>query len=190
MNKLIKSLALICIFAMTATCVFAQAAEPRDEVKANGYTQKALFRVVNDLLESANSRCFTDASASNNLPTSMAGIAATTTYTIDGIFYQVNGPVASITFSAGHISQPVLTACMYLFQIDAAGAFTSVQGPIVASTITPQMPRPTTGKCPVFAIKIVLSGSAVFVPGSTLMTATNVVETYYDLSVRPTSLKY
>jgi hypothetical protein len=97
---------------------------------------------------------------------------------------------ASIAFSSGHAPQPVLTHCIYLFQVDAAGAWTSVQGPIVSTSVDVQFPRPTSGKCPVFAVKVSLASTATFTPGTTLLSASNVTDTYYDLSIRPISLKY
>lgn len=186
MNRLFIAL---CALVLISTSAFAQVPNPADEVKALGMSQKGLFRVINDLVEVANNRCLTDAGAANGTPASSTATTATVTYTIDGVFY-AKGDTASIAFSSGHATVPAGYACIFLFQLDSSGNFTSVQGPIVASNITPQMPRPTSGKCPVFAIKIVTSGSATFAAGTTLMTATNVAETYYDLSNRPISLKY
>lgn len=186
MNKFIMVLVLSLILCAP---VFAQVPNPSEEFKATGFNQKALFRVVNDLVEVANNRCLTDAGSANGTPASSTATTATVTYTIDGVFYS-KGDTASIAFSSGHSTLAAGYACIFLFQLDSSGNFTSVQGPVVASSITPQMPRPTSGQCPVFAIKIVTSGSATFVPGTTLMTATNVAETYYDLSNRPISLKY
>lgn len=188
MNKL---LATVLILLCLSTTVFAQATDPANEFKEVGFNQKALFRVVNDLVTAANTHCLGDAGAANGTPASSTATTATVSYVIDGVFYSVSD-TASIAFSSGHTSQPVLTQCYYLFQIDAAGTWSSVQGPILSTTSpeTLQMPKPTAGNCPIFAVKVSLASTATFVPGTTLFTASNVTETYYDLSHQPISLKY
>lgn len=188
MNKLFTAL-----FVLSLLCapVFAQATDPANEFKAVGFNQKALFRVVNDLVQAANTHCLGDAAAGNGDPASSTATTATVTYVIDGVFYSVSD-TASIAFSSGHTTQPVLTQCYYLFQINSAGTWSSVQGPILSTSSpeTLQMPKPTAGNCPIFAVKVSLASTATFVPGTTLFTASNVTETYYDLSHQPISLKY
>ena len=191
-NSTMKKLMFALILTLLCSISFAQELNPADEFKAVGFNQKALFRVVNDLVTAANTRCLTDAAAANGDPASSTSIVTNpVVYTIDGVFYSV-ASTASIAFSSGHAAQPVLTQCYYLFQIDSAGNWSSVQGPILSTSSpeTLQMPRPTAGCCPIFAVKVSLASTATFTPGTTLFTASNVTETYYDLSIRPISLKY
>ena len=66
MNKLFTAL-----FVLSLLCapVFAQATDPANEFKAVGFNQKALFRVVNDLVTAANTHCLGDAAAGTGFGT-------------------------------------------------------------------------------------------------------------------------
>ncbi len=106
-------------------------------------------------------------------------------FAIDGIGYHKADAATVAPFTAAAV-QPVLTKCLYLVQIDSAGAITTVKGTavltadLVAGNKVLQWPRPAANKCPVGAVKITLASTATFTAGTTALDATNVTATYYD----------
>lgn len=111
-------------------------------------------------------------------------------FAIDGVLYHKADAATNLPFSAG-VVQPVLTKCLYLVVIDAAGAVTTVQGdPVLTSDLAEGrgglfFPDVPAGKCPIGAVKITLASTATFTPGTTALDASNVTATYIDLMQVP-----
>ncbi len=106
-------------------------------------------------------------------------------FAIDGIGYHKADAATVAPFTAA-VVQPALTKCLYLVQIDSAGAISTVKGTAVltadltAGNKVLQWPRPAANKCPVGAVKITLASTATFTAGTTALDAANVTATYYD----------
>lgn len=119
-----------------------------------------------------------------------APIGAGIDFCIDGIFYNKADAATNLPLSAGVI-QPVLTKCLYLIYVNAAGTVASVQGkPVLTADLTngvavlkwPDLPA---NVAPIGAVKITLASTATFTPGTTALDAANVTATYYDLFAVP-----
>jgi len=116
--------------------------------------------------------------------------AVATTFSIDGIAYSRAAAATDLPLSADD-AQGLLTKCLYLICSDAAGAITSVKGTavltadLVAGTKVLQWPTPLATTCVIGAVKIQTASTANFTPGTTALDATNVTDTYYDLSSIP-----
>lgn len=121
-----------------------------------------------------------------------APIGAGIDYCIDGILYNKADAATNLPFTAAAI-QPVLTKCLYLVCVDAAGAVTTVKGTAVltaaltAGTAVLQWPDLPANKAPIGAVKIALASTATFTAGTTALDATNVTATYYDLFCLPSA---
>lgn len=108
-------------------------------------------------------------------------------FAINGIAYHKADAATNLPLSAGTV-QPVLTECLYLIVVDSALAVTSVQGvpeltaDLDAGTRVLQYPECPANKCPVGAVKIVLTSTATFTPGTTALDAANVTESYIDFA--------
>ena len=106
-------------------------------------------------------------------------------FAIDGNAYHKADAATVLPLTVAPV-QPVLTKCLYLIQVDAAGVVTSVQGvpvltaDLVGGTKVLHWPLPAAGKCPIGAVKVETQSSATFTPGTTALDAANIVETYYD----------
>lgn len=120
-------------------------------------------------------------------------LVTTFTYCIDGIAYSKTGAATVRPLTVDTV-QPILTKCLYLICIDAAGtSIISVKGvavltaDLVAGTKVLQWPALPANYAPVGAVKITLANAATFTPGTTALDATDVSATYYDLFSVPTA---
>jgi hypothetical protein len=111
-------------------------------------------------------------------------------FVIDGIFYHKADSNTNLPLTAA-AAQALLTTCLYLIQVDANLAVTSVKGREVLNAKLAdgsdvlEWPKPAAGKCPIGAVKIVCTSTATFTAGTTALDAANVAETYYDLMAVP-----
>jgi hypothetical protein len=120
-------------------------------------------------------------------------IASNVQFCIDGIFATVNA-VNNAAFSNNHLSLAAGCACLFGVWVTAAGVVSTTQGKVVdtASLATAggskvlQMPDVVANSALLGLIKVVTAGTAVFVPGTTNLNATNVTATYYDTTDMPT----
>lgn len=140
--------------------------------------------------------------------TSKVKTTANITYTIDGQFYALNA-------TDNHVSLAYTGATVYtaptgvganngtftgatggstrLFGIylDSTTAASVVPGPIVntgeltAGTAQLHWPPAVKGKCCIGAVRVALTAGTTFVPGTTLLGASGVTATYYNLSSIP-----
>lgn len=138
----------------------------------NGVTQQ----VLRDLL---GTRC-------HNKALLAEGTNAGTIKTTNAISYSINGILytKAATDNIAVNALPVQAAGetrWYLIQIDSAGAITLKQ-----STASPTaLPDPDNDKCPIGLLKIVTANAATFTAGTTDLGATDVVDTFYDITVSP-----
>lgn len=106
-------------------------------------------------------------------------------YCIQGIAYH-KADAASVAITAA-AAQPVLTTCLYLVCLDAAGTLSTVKGEnvlnadLTAGTKVLQWPVPTAGTCPIGCVKVKCENAATFTAGTTELSASDVTDTYYDL---------
>jgi hypothetical protein len=87
--------------------------------------------------------------------------------------------------------QPVLTTAYYALWVDSAGTLSITNGtPVLTASITstmfPVLPADQITKQLVGAVKIVLASTATFTPATTLLDATNLTATYYNVVRYPT----
>ncbi len=117
-------------------------------------------------------------------------IVNTITYLIDGVQYTKTGAATVLPLTAAAL-QPVLTTCLYLIVINAAGTVTSIAGkPVLSSDLTAgtavlKWPDLPSDVAPVGAVRITLASTATFLPGTTALDATNVTATYLNLFSLP-----
>jgi hypothetical protein len=106
-------------------------------------------------------------------------------FAIDGLaYYKVDD--ATVAMSAMSV-QADLTSCLYLVELDAAGALTTKKGVevltanlgVVGGTL--QWPPPSADKCPIGGFKVALDG-ATFTGATTDLDASGVTDTYYDFA--------
>lgn len=139
----------------------------------NGVTQQ----VLRDLL---GTRCMAKALLAEG---TNAGTIKTTnaiSYSINGILY-TKAATDNIAVNALP-AQAAGTTRWYLIQIDSAGAITLKQS-AVATPLA--LPDPDNDKCPIGLLKIVTANAATFTAGTTDLGATDVVDTFYDITVSP-----
>lgn len=98
-------------------------------------------------------------------------------YAIEGVLYH-KADTDNISLTAG-TEQADGTTAYYLICIDSSGTVSSVQG-----TEGGDLPEPTSGTCPIGAIKVVTDGAA-FTAGTTDLGAGTVTDTYYDFMHMP-----
>ena len=104
-------------------------------------------------------------------------------FAINGLGYHLADTDDCILFTG--LTQTDLYTCLYLVQLDSSLAVTVVQGTevltanLTAGTAVLNWPTPTADKCPIGAIKLVMSGGA-FTGGTTELSAGTVTDTYYD----------
>lgn len=164
-----------------------------------------------DLRRLLGDRCYVFSTLAIN-----AGSAATikTTgaviYSVDGVMYSkaaLSAQVITITHdqfgrdvstqpSVAKYVQPVSTTVYYLIGVNAAGTVCTVQGGYSGQTLTVNaqsfvsdgsMPVLPVGYAPIGVIKIAPTVAATFNPGTTLLDATNVNATYFNVSTLPTA---
>lgn len=101
-------------------------------------------------------------------------------YCIDGIMY-VKAATDDLFVFTDVTVQAISTTKYYLLCLNAAGTALIVNG-AVGSTKLPVAPD---GYCPVGYVKITTSGAGTFVPGTTLLDAAQITDTYVDISCAP-----
>lgn len=121
----------------------------------------------------------------------------TTSYTIDSIYYSKSNTdnIAIVPAIAAQVNaiQAVLTTCLYLVQIDSAGAVTVVKGKeVLTSDLTNgskvlEWPQPTDNRAVIGAYRVSLASTATYQFGVTALNASNVTTTYYDLVSIPSA---
>lgn len=107
---------------------------------------------------------------------------AGTDFAINGIAYHLADGDNVDTGAAA--VQAADTQCLYLLQLDSAGALSAVKGEEVLTTdITAgrvlQWPTPSANKCPVGGVRVV-TVAVTFTLGTTNFDAAGVTETWYD----------
>lgn len=107
-------------------------------------------------------------------------------YAIDGVAYH-KADTDDLSLTAAAV-QAVSTKCLYLIQIDSAGALSSVKG---VEELTADLtngkrvlhwPEPAEDKCPIGAIKVETDGSTTFTANTTDLGAAGITDTYYDFA--------
>lgn len=120
-------------------------------------------------------------------PALAAPNGAGTDFAINGLAYHKADAITVIPFVAGTVVG-LLSKCLFLVQINAAGTVSFVQGTqrttadLAAGKEVLHWPQPTAGNCPIGAVKITTASSATFTPGTTALDAANVTATYYDFA--------
>ncbi len=105
-------------------------------------------------------------------------------YCIDGILYH-KADTNNIAMNALP-AQAALTSCLYCIQIDSGGNVSMKQGNIVTNAALAagvdklDFPQPDAGRCALGYLKIRCNNAATFTNGSTDLSATDVVDTFYD----------
>lgn len=122
-------------------------------------------------------RAFTSGVLAVGTTASKIKTTAAINYCIDGVMYVKAATDDLFTFTDTTELADGDT-CFYLLCLDATGAALIVNG---TDTALPACP---SGYCPVGYVKIVTSGAA-FTPGTTLLSASTVTDTYVNLSTMP-----
>lgn len=114
---------------------------------------------------------------------------AGTDYAIDGILYE-KADTDNIAMDALAL-QAADTTCLYLVSADSAGTITMKKGTeqlntdLAAGNKVLQWPTPSSGKCPIGAVKV-KTVAVTYTNGTTDLSAAGITATYYDLCAVPT----
>ena len=125
-------------------------------------------------------RAFTSGLIAIGTTKSKVKTTAIINYCIDGLLYAKAITDDLFVFTDVTV-QAISTTKYYLLCLDAAGAALVVNGAVGATTL----PACPDGYCPVGYVKIATSGAGTFIPGTTLLDAAQVTDTYVDLSCAP-----
>lgn len=112
-------------------------------------------------------------------------------FCIKGIMYH-KADTASIAVTAA-TAQAELTSCLYLVCLNSAGTLSTVKGTevltadFVAGDAVLDWPAVPDGKCAIGAVKVDCAEGYTFTAGTTLLSATGITDTYYDLCVVPSA---
>lgn len=108
-------------------------------------------------------------------------------YGIDGICYHAADD-ATVAMSAMSV-QAVSTSCLYLVELDSAGALTTKKGNevltadlgVVGGSL--QWPAPSEDKCPIAGFKVALDSSTTYTGATTDLNAAGITDTYWDFAM-------
>lgn len=112
-------------------------------------------------------------------------------YAINGLTYNKTSGDGDVQLD-GHTVTAGYTA-LFLIVINAAGTITAVKSTEVANADIASgksvlhWPEPTANTCPIGAIKIKNATASVFTGGTTLLGASDITTTYYNLITVPTT---
>lgn len=142
---------------------------------------------LKDLVDEAvrtlvGTRCYTKSVVAIGGTASKVRNTATTVYSINGIMYTKASTDDLWTLAGTTVAAS--STCYFLLCLDAAGDPVVVQG---TSTGHGEIPK-TNGiptACPIGELKVVTSAAGTFIPGTTLLSAAQVTDTYTDLSCVP-----
>ncbi len=110
----------------------------------------------------------------------------TLTYTSNGVF-KSKAATNNVAFSTGHTALGNSQACLFGVWINAAGTFSTTQGPIVAAGDPCPVPTAnTTGLTLVGLVKVSTGAAETFTPGTSTLGTGNTVA-YSDCMVMPGS---
>lgn len=104
-------------------------------------------------------------------------------FAINGIAY-TKAADTDFPFSAGHTSLAAGQTCLFLLQTTSGGTITTKQSNIAAndSGVALVLPLPSADNVAFAALKVRCNGSAVFVPNTTDLGASDVVDTFYNFA--------
>lgn len=152
---------------------------------------------MSSTLQGANAltAAFISGAFANGSTASQFTNAAAITYAINGKFYSraiiasqalVIEPGTGIVPTAPQVLQtlPAGKACAFAILLDAAGAFTVMQGDIVDAGMLCPVPAVPKDRAIVGAIKV-SNVTNPFIPGTTLFSASGVTTTYTNLAQHP-----
>jgi hypothetical protein len=112
-------------------------------------------------------------------------------YCIKGISYhKADAATAAITAAD---TQAVLTTCLYVICLDSSGTVSRVKGrevlnaDLTAGTDVLEWPEVDEDVCPIGAVKVKCESTATFTAGTTLFSAANITDTYYNLVTIPSA---
>lgn len=112
--------------------------------------------------------------------------AATITYTSDGVL-KSKSATDNLAFSSGHTALAGSQACLFGLFLDASGAVSTSQGPIVnADDPCPVPNAPAANLTPFGLIKVSTSSAQTFTPGTTVLGTGNTAA-YLNISAMPGS---
>lgn len=104
-------------------------------------------------------------------------------FAIKGLAY-TKAADTDFPFSAGHTSLAAGETCLFLLQTTAGGTISTKQSNIADNDSGEALivPKPDADNCPFAILKVRCNGSAVFVPNTTDLGASDVVDTFYNLA--------
>ena len=104
-------------------------------------------------------------------------------FAIDGYAY-TKAADTDFPFSSGHTSLAAGQSCVFLLQTTAAGVISTKQSNIATndSGVLMTFPEPDANNCAFAYLKVRCNNSAVFVPNTTDLGATDVVDTFYNIA--------
>ncbi len=107
-------------------------------------------------------------------------------FAIDGVAYH-KADTDNIAVTA-HAQQAVSTSCLYLVQLDSAGALSTKKGverltADLGDNLSLQWPAPDADRCPIGGYKIATNASTTFTNGTTAFDAAGITDTFYDFAV-------
>jgi hypothetical protein len=147
--------------------------------------EAALIQSYNEALRQMENGALSAAGSAQATNTTGVKSVATTTYTIDGVFKSkaATDPLWTLTGTA--VTAGVGGATLhYALVLDGAGTATVIQGPTNQGSTTVWTPAPANlspnDKAIVATLKISLTATTVFTPGTTSLSAAGVTATFED----------
>jgi hypothetical protein len=183
----LNKLRLIAIVLAAVFCLAGSVNAAGIDSSGNGLSQADLVSALYKVQNALNNYTQTNVGLAVGSPTSGLTITATPTYLVGCQFYTATAPV-QISFSSGHVALGASQQCIFMVCLSSAGAWSTVQGPILPSYETEKYPSLTDAQTPIGAVKVVTSSVGSFTPGTTLLGASGVTATYRSLARRPLSL--
>ena len=144
-----------------------------------------LPEIVNQYLRNIlGTMCFAKGGAAIATTKSKVKLAAAVDYSIRGVMYTkaITDNLWTLTGS----TVPLLGTGRWLLCLNASGTASVIAG--TASGYSASIPVDSNGAptvCPIAEVKVVCANAATFIPGTTLLDATDVTATYTDLSLVP-----
>jgi hypothetical protein len=111
-------------------------------------------------------------------------------FCIKGVIYHLADGVSKPVTAAA--TQPVLTKCIYVVCLNAAGTLSTVKGTeklvtALAAGDVLEFPEVDDDVCPIGYVTVSLANAATFTAGTTALSATDVTDAYFDMFAIPVS---
>ena len=150
---------------MLAVCVLSLYA---GEITERAAKTSDIYQLRKELAYKADHKVF--GSAEIGSATVYLTVVATPTAVVNNEFVTLTA-TNTISFSSGHTALGDGEQCYFGLCVDSAGAYSTIQGPIVTNANYLKVPMPSTGYTMIGLVKVVADNPGVFTPNTTSVAA-------------------